>query len=176
VLVLGQRATAEKSNEKTAIPELLATLALQGSIVTIDAMGTQPNIAQAIRDRGADYLLAVKDNQPRLAESIDDFFGAFVAAPAARSTLPTPIAMSIEVPAQHSDLVTSGAQRQNMGDALVELTRPYRRPSTSCMSNRPDFLLARKWAARRLPSAYGIRLLALWPISTRSPRPQNITW
>jgi predicted transposase YbfD/YdcC len=81
-VVLGQRATAEKSNEKTAIPELLATLALEGSIVTIDAMGTQPNIAQAIRDRGADYLLAVKDNQPRLAESIDDFFIAFEAAPA----------------------------------------------------------------------------------------------
>jgi predicted transposase YbfD/YdcC len=81
-VVLGQRATAKKSNEKTAIPELLATLALQGSIVTIDAMGTQPNIAQAIRDRGADYLLAVKDNQPKLAESIDDFFIAFVAAPA----------------------------------------------------------------------------------------------
>ncbi len=49
-LVLGQRATAEK----TAIPELLATLALTGCIVTIDAMGTQPTIAQAIRDRGAD--------------------------------------------------------------------------------------------------------------------------
>jgi predicted transposase YbfD/YdcC len=81
-VVLGQRATAEKSNEKTAIPELLATLALEGSIVTIDAMGTQPNIAQAIRDRGADYLLAVKDNQPKLAESIDDFFIAFEAAPA----------------------------------------------------------------------------------------------
>lgn len=81
-LVLGQRATAEKSNEKTAIPELLATLALEGSIVTIDAMGTQPNIAQAIRDRGADFLLAVKDNQPKLAESIDDFFSAFEAAPA----------------------------------------------------------------------------------------------
>lgn len=80
-LVLGQKATAEKSNEKTAIPELLATLALEGCIVTIDAMGTQPNIAQAIRDRGADYILAVKDNQPTLAESIKDFFAAFEAAP-----------------------------------------------------------------------------------------------
>ena len=58
-LVLGQRATARKSNEKTAIPELLATLALEGCIVTIDAMGTQANIAQAIRDRKADYVLAV---------------------------------------------------------------------------------------------------------------------
>jgi predicted transposase YbfD/YdcC len=80
-LVLGQQATAEKSNEKTAIPELLATLALEGCIVTIDAMGTQPNIAQAIRDRGADYVLSVKDNQPKLAESIRDFFEAFVQAP-----------------------------------------------------------------------------------------------
>lgn len=80
-LVLGQRATAEKSNEKTAIPELLATLALEGCIVTIDAMGTQPNIAQAIRDRGADYILSVKDNQPILADSLRDFFDAFQAAP-----------------------------------------------------------------------------------------------
>jgi predicted transposase YbfD/YdcC len=69
-LVLGQQATAVKSNEKTAIPELLATLALEGCIVTIDAMGTQPSIAQAIRDRGADYILSVKDNQPTLAESM----------------------------------------------------------------------------------------------------------
>jgi predicted transposase YbfD/YdcC len=80
-LVLGQRATVAKSNEKTAIPELLATLALEGCIVTIDAMGTQPSIAQAIRDRGADYILSVKDNQPTLADSMRDFFAAFQAHP-----------------------------------------------------------------------------------------------
>ena len=80
-LVLGQRATAQKSNEKTAIPELLATLALEGCIVTIDAMGTQATIAQAIRDRGADYVLAVKDNQPLLAESIRNFLTQFQVAP-----------------------------------------------------------------------------------------------
>jgi hypothetical protein len=57
-IVLGQRATDEKSNEKTAIPQLLAVLALEGCILTIDAMGTQPSIAQAIRDRGADSVLA----------------------------------------------------------------------------------------------------------------------
>ncbi|GHU13768.1 hypothetical protein FACS189441_1930 [Betaproteobacteria bacterium] len=73
-LVLGQTATAQKSNEKTAIPSLLQTLALEGCIVTIDAMGTQPNIAQAIRDRRADYVLAVKDNQATLAEAMRDFF------------------------------------------------------------------------------------------------------
>jgi hypothetical protein len=63
--------SARQPRSRTRRPP--STLALQGSIVTI-AMGTQPNIAQAIRDRGADYLLAVKDNQPKLAESIDDFF------------------------------------------------------------------------------------------------------
>jgi predicted transposase YbfD/YdcC len=80
-LVLGQRATAQKSNEKTVIPELLATLALEGCIVTIDAMGTQTSIAQAICDRQADYVLAVKDNQPQLADSIRDFFAQFKVAP-----------------------------------------------------------------------------------------------
>jgi predicted transposase YbfD/YdcC len=80
-LVLGQRATAEKSNEKTAIPELLATLALDGCIVTIDAMGTQATIAQAIRDRGAEYILAVKDNHPTLADSMRDFYAQFKAIP-----------------------------------------------------------------------------------------------
>ena len=81
-LVLGQRATAEKSNEITAIPELLATLALTGCTVTIDAMGTQTAIAEAIQSRGADYVLAVKDNQPKLAASIEDFWNCFRAHPA----------------------------------------------------------------------------------------------
>jgi predicted transposase YbfD/YdcC len=73
-LVLGQEACAEKSNELTAIPVLLDALLLKGVIVTIDAMGTHSNIAQAIRDKEADYVLAVKDNQPKLAESIKTFF------------------------------------------------------------------------------------------------------
>jgi predicted transposase YbfD/YdcC len=81
-LVLGQRATAEKSNEITAIPELLSTLSLAGCTVTIDAMGTQTAIAAAIQERGADYVLAVKDNQPKLAESIEDFWRSFRAHPA----------------------------------------------------------------------------------------------
>lgn len=73
-LGLGQEACAETSNELTAIPVLLEALRLKGVIVTIDAMGPHANIAQAIRDKGADYVLAVKDNQPKLAESIATFF------------------------------------------------------------------------------------------------------
>ena len=67
---LGQRAVDGKSNEITAVPELLKLLELEGAIVTYDAMGCQKEIAQAIRDEGADYLLAVKDNQPRLFEDV----------------------------------------------------------------------------------------------------------
>ena len=69
-VVLGQTATAEKSNEITAIPELLAKLAIEGCVVTIDAMGTQGKIARTIRERGAHYVLCVKENHPNLYDSI----------------------------------------------------------------------------------------------------------
>jgi predicted transposase YbfD/YdcC len=75
-LTLGQVAVDQKSNEITAIPLLLELLDLKGCIVTLDAMGCQTEIAAAIRGRGADYVLAVKDNQPGLHEVIH---GAFVA-------------------------------------------------------------------------------------------------
>ena len=75
-LTLGQRPCEEKSNEITAIQELLPTLALEGAVVTIDAMGCQTAIAQQITDGGGDYVLAVKDNQPRLAEALRDFFSS----------------------------------------------------------------------------------------------------
>ena len=69
-LVLGQRKVDEKSNEIKAIPELLDALALKGCTVTIDAMGTQREIAEKIIERGADYILQVKGNQPALMEDI----------------------------------------------------------------------------------------------------------
>lgn len=73
-LVLGQVKTSEKSNEITAIPELLKGLELKGSLVTIDAMGCQKKIAEAIIAQEADYLLAVKDNQPTLHQARQDYF------------------------------------------------------------------------------------------------------
>ena len=69
-LTLGQVATDEKSNEITAIPELLRLVDIQGAIITIDAMGTQTAIAEQIVDSDADYVLAVKGNQGTLHESI----------------------------------------------------------------------------------------------------------
>jgi predicted transposase YbfD/YdcC len=69
-LVLGQRKTETKSNEITAIPELLRVLDLRGATITIDAMGCQTKIATTIIEGGGDYLLAVKDNQPTLLDDI----------------------------------------------------------------------------------------------------------
>jgi predicted transposase YbfD/YdcC len=69
-VVLGQVRTADKSNEITAIPELLDALLLKGAIVTIDAMGCQSAIAARIVKAGADYVLAVKGNQPSLLTHI----------------------------------------------------------------------------------------------------------
>ena len=66
----GRSRTADKSNEITAIAELLEALDTKGSVITIDAMGCQRNIAMQIVQGGADYVLGVKDNQPGLAEAI----------------------------------------------------------------------------------------------------------
>ena len=73
-LTLGQVKTAEKSNEITAIPELLDALLLKGCIVTIDAMGCQKAIATKIVQQESDYALMVKNNQPGLAAAIEGFF------------------------------------------------------------------------------------------------------
>jgi predicted transposase YbfD/YdcC len=73
-LVLGQEAVAEKSNEILAIPLLLERLELKGALVTIDAMGTQADIAEAIVEGGGDYLLALKGNWPTLQKDVADFF------------------------------------------------------------------------------------------------------
>ena len=70
-LSLGQVVVHEKSNEITAIPELLQLLEISGTLVTIDAMGCQKEIADRIRDRGGDYVLAVKQNQPKLYERVE---------------------------------------------------------------------------------------------------------
>jgi predicted transposase YbfD/YdcC len=75
-LVLGQVVTEEKSNEITAIPQLLRMLELRGAIVTVDAMGCQKEIATEVRERGADYVLQVKGNQEHLEEDIIDAFAA----------------------------------------------------------------------------------------------------
>jgi len=73
-LALGQVATEEKSNEITAIPELLDRIDVKGAVVTIDAMGCQKEIAKKIVAHNGDYVLAVKDNQPKLHRAIQEIF------------------------------------------------------------------------------------------------------
>jgi predicted transposase YbfD/YdcC len=73
-IVLGQLRVDEKSNEITAIPELLKSLFIKGSLISIDAMGCQQDIAESIIKGQGDYLLAVKNNQPSLYENMEDSF------------------------------------------------------------------------------------------------------
>lgn len=73
-LVMGQRKVDDKSNEITAIPELLNVLDVHGCIVTIDAMGTQTAIAEQIVAQGADYVLSLKGNQGHLYEDVQQLF------------------------------------------------------------------------------------------------------
>ena len=75
-VVLGEVMVDEKSNEIAAIPKLLRMLELHGAIVTIDAMGCQKEIAAKIRERGADYVLAVKGNQDHLEVDVVAYFAA----------------------------------------------------------------------------------------------------
>jgi predicted transposase YbfD/YdcC len=73
-LVLGQVATEEKSNEITAIPGLLDRLEVAGDTITIDAMGCQREIAEKIREKGGDYILSVKENQPETYREVKEYF------------------------------------------------------------------------------------------------------
>jgi predicted transposase YbfD/YdcC len=73
-LVIGQLATEEKSNEITAIPKLLDLLDVEDAIITIDAMGAQKDIVDKICDKGADYVIGLKTNQPKLHEAVERHF------------------------------------------------------------------------------------------------------
>ncbi len=102
-LVLGQVNVAEKSNEiVTAIPKLLEMMAIEGAIVTIDAMGCQRDIARTIIDKGADYVLALKGNQGSLRDDVD----VFVAEQNAKDFQDTTISRHQTVDGDHGRIET----------------------------------------------------------------------
>jgi predicted transposase YbfD/YdcC len=106
-LVLGQLKTDAKSNEITAIPDLLQMLALEGCIVTIDAMGCQTAIAGQIVDQEADYVLALKENQGTTYQHVVEFFDRVLGPlPAASSpaTSPPEVAHTLDVAQQQEQL------------------------------------------------------------------------
>jgi predicted transposase YbfD/YdcC len=101
-LVLGQVKVAEKSNEIVAIPKLLEMMAIEGAIVTIDAMGCQRNIAKKITDKKADYVLALKGNQGSLRDDVE----VFVAKQKARDFQDTTISRHQTVDGDHGRIET----------------------------------------------------------------------
>ena len=101
-LVLGQVKVADKSNEIVAIPKLLDMLAIEGAIVTIDAMGCQRDIAQRVIDKKADYVLALKGNQGSLREDVE----LFAAEQKANEFKDTTISRAETVDADHGRIET----------------------------------------------------------------------
>ena len=101
-LVLGQIKVAEKSNEIIAIPKLLDMLAVEGAIITIDAMGCQREIAQNIIDKKADYVLALKGNQGSLREDVE----LFAAEQKAKGFADTKITQDTTVDGDHGRIET----------------------------------------------------------------------
>ena len=101
-LVLGQVKVAEKSNEIIAIPKLLNMLAIEGAIVTIDAMGRQRDIAQKILDEKADYVLALKGNQGSLRQDVE----LFAAEQKAKGFADTEISRNTTIDGDHGRIET----------------------------------------------------------------------
>lgn len=81
-LVLGELAVEEKSNEITAVPQLLDMLDVSGCIVTADAMSCQKQITKKITEKGADYALSLKENQPTLCQEVQEYFATALENPA----------------------------------------------------------------------------------------------
>ena len=101
-LVLGQVKVTEKSNEIIAIPKLLAMLAVEGAIVTIDAMGCQRDIARAVLDKKADYVLSLKGNQGSLCEDVE----VFVAEQKTKDFADTEVTRNTTVDGDHGRIET----------------------------------------------------------------------
>jgi predicted transposase YbfD/YdcC len=94
-LVLGQLKVDDKSNEITALPKLLRALELSGCIVTVDAMGTQKQIAKEIQEADADYVMALKGNHEVVHQEVKTFLDAAVAEREARPVRPSPAAATL---------------------------------------------------------------------------------
>ena len=120
-VVLGQVKTAEKSNEITAIPELLDALNIEGATITIDAMGCQHTIIEKIIDKKADYIVAVKDNQPTMAQAIKEWFAA-----ADAGTLDRPFWQDVDTDKGHGRLETRRCVVTNDVAWLGELNQEWR--------------------------------------------------
>ena len=128
-LVLGQWKVDDKSNEITAIPELLRLLAINGCIVTIDAMGCQTNIAAQIISQDADYVLALKDNQARLHREVQRLFTDALSDP----TTTIPYAFDQTVDKAHGRLEIRRCWTIDAPDYIAYLDPQARWPGLRCV-------------------------------------------
>ena len=130
-LVLGQLKVADKSNEITAVPELLRVLELSGCIVTIDAMGCQKKIAKEIIESDADYVLALKGNQERVHEEVKSFLDATLVeqqTPRPKGAKPSKEAATL-----------AGLETLEKDHGRIELRRYYQSDRLDWFADRPKW-------------------------------------
>ena len=163
-LTLAQVACEEKSNEITAIPELLPLLDLKGSTVTIDAMGCQKEIIERIRDQRGHYVVAAKDNQPRLCAALQQLYEEGLDADfvGVRHTL-------------HTTTETAHGRRTERTYEAVEIPaqHPQRGSGATC-GRRCSSPRVRKWARKKLGRRAGISAICR-PMPSRWAGPSAST-
>ncbi len=139
-LILGQLKTSEKSNEITAIPELLNILAVQGCIVTIDAMGCQTAIAAQIIDQEADYVLALKGNQGMIHQKVVEFFDQFQGPKPASTPKPAPEAQQKQDQKQRAWNTAAAAYETVDGDhGRIEIRRYWQVSDLTWLDERSQW-------------------------------------
>jgi predicted transposase YbfD/YdcC len=154
-MVLGQVKTADKSNEITAIPELLDALCLDGATITIDAMGCQHNIVDKIVEKKADYVIAVKDNQPTLSEALQAWFTA-----ADKGDLDRPFWEAVSTDKGHGRLETRRCVVTNDVDWLTTLGQSWTGlQSLAMIESTREFINGKRKGERSVERRYYISSL-----------------
>lgn len=171
-VILGQVKTADKSNEITAIPELLDALSIEGATITIDAMGCQHTIIEKIVEKKAHYIVAVKDNQPTLAQAIKEWFAA-----ADAGTLDRPFWQDVDLDKGHGRLETRRCVVTNDVAWLREMKQEWRGLQSLVMvesiremvngKNKGEYSTERRYYISSLPAKPALlnqRVRAHWGI------------
>lgn len=153
-LTLAQETVEEGTNEISALPDVLEALALNGCLVTIDAMGTQKNIAEQITDRGGEYVLALKSNHPRLYGDVKSYFED---------------AVDRELPGMSVDKETE----VDGGHGRVEIRRCWATDDIEWLDARDQWPGLRSLAGAPRPSAANRRGTRNWK-SGSGPSRQNV--
>jgi len=184
-LVLAALAVETKGNEITAISELLDMLALEGAVVTIDAIGTQKAIAAKIIEKGADYVLALKENQGALYADVEEFFADPALAAACEAHRDVAPAMAASKSARRKPIGSPGVTRNGKNYvrsqrslACAPTRKPERPRKKPASTSHPCHPIHNGFSPRAAPIAASRTICigrSTWPSARTTAEPERIT-